>query len=400
MIHNFNYHWTTHRYLGSECIDQLGGILKKDGAHVVLLHYGSGEYLTDTGLLERIKMSLCGAGLSYAECSGLVPNPRLSKVEEGVAICKAENVDYILAIGGGSAVDSAKAISLGVKYGGDVWDLFTGKGKVSEDEEIIPISAVVTYPATGAEAGWTSVVRNEHTLEKRIVRNAKARPHYAFMNPRYTLTLPRWLLVNGICDIMSHHTDRYMTDDAHFGLFDNLLESAMHYLHSELAPIILDSEKDNLVDRTELMAVADVAVDEFIAWGRNKENASHNIAHQIGALYDTIHGSTLTIVYASWLPYVYKDNVARVARWAVKVWDVEPDPNNLEKVAEQGIERLLAWFKELGLPTRFSDIGIYPTDEEITRMADMVLESSKKGYVGVIKKLYRDDLINIYKNAL
>ncbi|MDO4567306.1 MAG: iron-containing alcohol dehydrogenase, partial [Oscillospiraceae bacterium] len=208
------------------------------------------------------------------------------------------------------------------------------------------------------------------------------------------------LLVNGICDIMSHHTDRYMTDDAHFGIFDNLLESAMHYLHTELAPVILDPERDNLTDRTELMAVADMGVNEFIAWGRNKENASHQLAHPIGAVFDTIHGSTLTIVYSAWLPYVYKDNAARVARWAEKVWDVEPDAEHPEKVAEEGIRRLKQWYVSLGMPTKFSDIGLHPTEEQIEHMASAAANSLGKGYIGVIRKLYKEDIVKIYKMAL
>lgn len=400
MIHDFEYFWATKRVVGTDCIKKVGPTLKADGAHVVMLHYGRGEYLNTTGLMDEVKKSLQDAGLSYVECGGVVPNPRVSLVRKGIRIAREENVDYILSLGGGSAVDSAKAISLGKEYDGDVWDLFVGKGNVADYSNIIPISAIVTYPATGAEAGLATVIRNEDVLEKWCAVHATLRPHYAFMDPQFTMTLPRNLLINGIADIMSHHTDRYMTDDAHFGVFDNLLESAMHYLHADLAPIILDPGKDNLVDRTELMAIADMGVDEFIAWGRHKENASHNIAHHIGALFDTLHGSTLSIIYCSWMRYTYKGNVERVARWAEKVWGVEPNPENLEKVAEEGISRLEQWYIELGMPIKFSDIDLHPTEEEMDHMAEMAVSVSPNGCLGSLQKLYKEDVIQIYKNSL
>ena len=399
MIHEFNYNWSTQRYLGAGCIDKVGALLKQDGASKVMLHFGGGDYLYSTGLMARVKNSLTEAGLEFVSLPGVVPNPRLSLVREGIALGRREKVDYILAIGGGSAVDSAKAISLGMVYDGDVWDLFDAKGKVPEDAEIAPIASIVTYPATGAEAGWASVIRDEEHLLKMNTRHAKARPHFTFMDPQYTCTLPRHLLVNGICDMMSHHTDRYMTDDAHFGLFDNLLESTMHYLHRDLAPIILDPEKDNLADRTELMALADIACDEFIAWGRHKENLSHNVAHQIGALYDTIHGSTLTTIYGSWLRYVYKDNLPRMVRWAEKVWDVPVNLGNDEEIALEGIRRLEAWYHELGMPASFRELGTVPTDAEIEEMADKALRNNKNGCLGVVRRLYREDIIQILKNA-
>ena len=398
MIHEFNYNWSTQRYIGAGCIDKVGELLKEDGAHAVMLHYGRGDYLRSSGLLDRVEKSLKQAGLEFVALPGVVPNPRLSLVREGVAFGRELKVDYLLAIGGGSAVDSAKAISLGMYYDGDVWDLYDAKAKISDEAEITPIASIVTYPATGAEAGWASVIRNEDEKLKISVRHPKARPHFTFMDPQYTVTLPRWLLVNGICDMMSHHADRYMGDDTHFGLFDNLLESTMHYLHADLAPIILDPERDNLTDRTELMALADIACDEFIAWGRHKENSSHNIAHQIGALYDTIHGSTLTMIYASWLRYVYKSNLPRVARWAEKVWDV-PAGDDLEAVALEGINRLEAWFKSLGMPICFSDLDMHPSDAEIEEMAEKALRNNKKGCLGTVQKIYKDDIVQILKNA-
>lgn len=305
-----------------------------------------------------------------------------------------------LGYGGGSACDSSKAIAMGAVYEGDVWDLFDMSGKLAPEEKIIPVAAVVTYPATGSEAGVTAVVNNEKIIRKTWAGHEKARPHFAFMDPQYTMTLPRHLLINGMCDIMAHHTDRYMTDDAHFGVFDNLLESAMHYLRTELMPTILDPDKDNLIDRTELMAIADMGVNEFIAWGRNKENASHQLGHSIGAMYDVIHGSTLSIIYCSWLPYVYKDNVLRVARWAEKVWDVAPDPEHPEKVAEEGLARMKQWFISLGMPTCFADLGIHPTEDELQHMTDMTAIAMGSDHIGVMKKLYREDILQIYRNAL
>lgn len=400
MIYNFEYFWSTKRVIGSDCVKKVGEKVKSDGANVVLLHYGRGEYLQNSGLLPDLKASLTAAGLRYVELGGVVPNPRVSLVRRGIELARKEKVDYIISIGGGSAVDSAKAISLGLLYEGDVWELYNGSAKMPDCTNAIPISSVVTYPATGAEAGWATVVRNEEVLEKWSLWDQALRPHYAFMDPRYTMTLPKNLLVNGICDIMSHHTDRYMSDDAHFGVFDNLLESAMHYLHADLAPTILDPSKDNLADRTELMAIADIGVDEFIAWGRHKENASHSIAHQIGALYDTLHGSTLSIIYCSWLKYVMNNNVERVARWANRVWEVEYDPADLCATALKGIEKLGEWYEQLGMPRSFSEAGLHPSDTEIERMAAMAVSCGSNGSIGVMRKLNEKDVANIYRMSL
>ena len=400
MIHNFEYLWSTKLIIGDHGIDKIGPMIKADGATKVMLHYGGGDYLWSTGLMDRIIRSLDSVGLQWIQLGGVKPNPRLSLVYEGIELVREHDIDYIISIGGGSACDSSKAIAMGAVYKGDVWDLFDMSGKLAPDAKIIPVAAVVTYPATGSEAGVTAVVNNEKIIRKTWAGHEKARPHFAFMDPQYTVTLPQHLLINGMCDIMAHHTDRYMTDDAHFGVFDSLLESAMHYLRTELIPTILDPDKDNLVDRTELMAIADMGVDEFIAWGRNKENASHQLGHSIGAMYDTIHGSTLSIIYCSWLPYVYKDNVLRVARWAEKVWDVKSDPAHPEKVAEEGMARMKQWFISLGMPTCFADLGIHPTEDELQHMTDMTTIAMGSDHIGVMKKLYREDILQIYKNAL
>ncbi len=400
MIYDFEYFWSTRRVIGTDCVKKVGVKLKEDGAHVVMLHYGGGSYLETTGLLPDLKASLEEAGIRYVELGGVVPNPRVSLVRKGIAVVKEEKVDYILAIGGGSAIDSAKGISLGAIYDGDVWELFDGSARLTDWSNAIPISAIVTYPATGSEAGWATVIRNEEVLQKWALWDQALRPHYAFLDPKYTMTLPHKLLINGIADIMSHHTDRYMSDDAHFGLFDNILESAMRYLHSDLAPVVLDPKKNNLDDRRELMAIADVGCDEFIAWGRHKENASHSIAHQIGALYDTLHGSTLTMIYCSWLTYVLDDNVERIARWAEKVWGVEPNTQNPRETALKGIGKLKEWYRELGMPTCFADLDLHPTDDEIERMSAMAVSCGANGMIGVMKKLSKEDVAQIYRNAL
>lgn len=400
MIYDFEYFWSTKRVIGADCVKKIGAKVRDDGATVVMLHYGRGEYLQSTGLLPELRASLTAAGLRYVELGGVVPNPRVSLVRKGIQLAREEKVDYIISVGGGSAVDSAKAISLGSLYEGDVWELFNGSAKLADWSGAIPVSCVVTYPATGSEAGWATVVRNEDVREKWALWDQAVRPRYAFMDPKYTLTLPRELLINGICDIMSHHTDRYMSDDAHFGVFDNLLESAMRYLRADLAPVILDRDRDNLADRTELMAIADMGVDEFIAWGRHKENASHSIAHQIGALYDTLHGSTLSIIYCSWLSYVLDSNVERIARWANRVWGVEYDPADPRAAGLEGIEKLREWYKWLGMPCSFSDAGLSPSSEEIERMAAMAVSCGSNGTIGVMRKLGREDVAEIYRRAL
>lgn len=398
MIHNCEYLSPTRRVIGSDALDKIGPKLKEDGAHKVLIHYGGGDYLYH-GLLDRVKKSLTDSGLEYVDFPGVKPNPRLSKALEGAEFAKANGVDYILSVGGGSAVDSAKAISLGMSYEGDLWDLWKKADTLAPDVVLTPVAGVVVYPATGAEAGSSSVILNEETREKFWEWDERLFPRFCFMDPQYTMTLPRHLLTNGIGDIMSHFTDNYLTDDAHFGIFDNLLETTMHYLQAELSHIILDPERDNLADRTELMAVASMGCDDSINWGLNHEKASHQIAHPIGGLYDTTHGSTLSIIYPQWLKYIYKYNPARFARWAEKVWDVEPKEDPLETAAE-GIERLTEWLKWLGLPVKFSDAGLHPTDEEIDFMAQRAATAFCTDYIGANRKLYKDDVVQIYKDSL
>lgn len=401
MIYDRQYNWYTQVNIGETGIDKLGSTIKADGAHKVLIHFGSGDYLYSTGVMQRVEDSLKEAGLEYYKLGGVVPNGSIALVREGVELVREKGIDYIVSIGGGSVVDSAKTIGLCVAYDGDPWDLFSFKNmnNLSPDADVVPVAAVVTYPATGAECGNSAVLKNRELLEKKFTFHPKLRPRFAYLDPRYTLTLPRWNLVNGIADMFIHFMDSYWTTDAHFGIFDNLLESAMRYIQHDLAPTILDPEKDNIVDRKELMAAANMGVNDWIAWARKKENGSHQIAHPIGALYDTIHGSTLSIFYCDFIRFFYKENLQRAARWAERVWDVEYDPNDLQGTADKGIECLHNWFVELGMPTKFSDLGLNPTDAEIDTMAEQAVTVFGGDHIGVIKPIYKQDVIDILNLA-
>lgn len=399
MISNTEFVSTVRRVIGSDALDKIGTKLKEDGAHKVLIHYGGGDYLYH-GLLDRVRKSLSDAGLEYIELGGVKPNPRLSLVMKGIELCKENNVDYLLSIGGGSAVDSAKGISQGMVYDGDLWNLYNKTDSVPEGVKFVPVSTVVVYPATGAEAGGASVLCNEETCEKFWSFDSRSVPHFAFMDPQYTMTLPKELLAVGMADMLSHYTDTYLTADAHFGVFDVLHESIMHYLVHDLSHTIMDPEKDNLVDRGEMMAVASMGCDDSIAWGRVHEMASHQMAHSIGAVYDTKHGATLSIFYAEWLRYIYKNNVPRFARWAEKVWDVEPNPANPEAVVEEGIRRMVEWFHFLGVPTSFAEAGIHPTEQELDHMVDISAVVFHTGCIGLNRVLYKEDIKQIYKNSL
>lgn len=388
----------TKRIIGSDALDKIGAFLKADGAGTVLLHYGKGDYLKP--VLARVKESLSASGLRFVELGGVVPNPRLSLIRKGIAFAKDNGVDYILSIGGGSAVDSAKGIAQGMAYEGELWDLWEKTGAIPADAAVVPVATVITYPATGADCGAASVVCNEDTREKYWSWDMRAQPHFAFMDPQYTVTLPRYLLCNGIGDMMTHYTDSYLAPNAHFGLYTNLLEAMMHYIHADLAPIILDPEKDNLVDRTELMVATTLACDASLNLGHDGENASHQIAHAIGAVYDTIHGSALSIIYRAWLEYIYENNIPRFARMAEKVWGVAPNPDDERAVALEGIDRLMQWFSSLGLPVKFSEAGITPTEEEILFMAEQASRVFGTGYIGKNRKLYKEDIAQILRNSL
>lgn len=388
---NFSYHSPTKILFGKDTELEVGKEVINYGKKI-LLHYGGGS-IKKIGLYDRVIDSLKKEGIEYIELGGVQPNPRLSLVRKGIEICKEEGIDLILAVGGGSVVDSAKAIGIGAKYDGDVWELFEKK---AEPNDTIPVGVILTLPATGSETSNSTVITNEETKVKVSVRSQLVRPAFAILNPETTYSLPKEQTVAGISDIMAHIFERYFTHTKDVDLTDRLCEGTLRTL-IKYAPMVLE-EPNNYAARAEIMWAGTVAHNGILGVGREDDWASHKIGHEISAMYDTTHGVTLSIVFPAWMKYVYKHNIERFAQFAVRVFDVEADFNNIEAVALEGIRRLEEFFKSIGLPTTFKEAGI-PTDK-IEEMAKRCIANSGSDSVGFFVKLYEKDIVEIYKLAL
>lgn len=355
----------------------------------ILFHYGGGS-IKRTGLYDKVVQALKDNAVSFIELSGVKPNPRISLVKEGIELCKRENIDFILAVGGGSVIDSAKAIAAGVKYSGDVWDFFEGKAEV---KEAIPIGTILTIPATGSETGDTTVITNADGWYKRALSHPTLRPKFAILNPELTFTLPDYQTAAGGVDIISHVFERYFTNTPNVDLTDRLCEATLKCMIKNL-PIALE-EPDNYAVRAEIMWAGTIAHNGLLGTGRAEDWASHMIGHEISAIYDLTHGATLSIVFPAWMEYVYLENIDRFVQYSTRVWNVEMDYDNPERTALEGIRKTKEFFKKIGMPTSLSEANI-PGDK-IEEMAEKCVLS---GPVGNIKKLYKDDVIKILEMAL
>ncbi len=346
----------------------------------VLLHYGSGS-IKQTGLYDRITASLKAAGLEWVELAGVKPNPRLSLVHEGVALCKQHKLGLILAVGGGSVIDSAKAIAMGAMIEGDVWDFYLGKG---EPVAALPIGTVLTLPAAGSEASTGTVITKEEGWLKRAVNSELIYPRFSICNPELAMTLPPFQVACGAVDISAHLMERYFTNVPNVAFTDRLIEGTLKTIIRQ-APLILKNPQD--YDAwSEFMWAGTVAHNNLLNTGRIGDWASHDIEHEISGIYDVAHGAGLAVVFPAWMKHVLHQDLNRFVQWAVRVWNVEMDVFNPEKVALEGIARLEAFIHSLGIGTRLVDLGI--TDDRIEEMADKCTDGDTRT-VGNFVKLDR-----------
>ena len=395
MLNNFEHCVYTKFYFGKDAEKQAGEVLSEAGATTVLIHHDSGQFLYDTGLLERVKSNLAEFGLKVFELGGVKPNPRISLAREGVELCKKEGVDYILAIGGGSAIDSSKAISIGAKYGGDVWDFYS-KAYAGGLPDRLPLAVILTYPATGSESSTSSVLSNEEGALKRDYSDQLLRPRYAFMNPELTYTLPPYLTACGIVDIFSHIVERYFAPETPFGSMDYMAESLLRCLTVYGPGVLLNPTDYDM--RAEIMWIGTVAHNNTVGVGRRQDWSSHMMGHEVSGLYDIAHGASLSMIMPAWMRYVYKTDVARFARYASEVFGVVYDCDNLEKTALQGVERTEAFFHSLGMPVRFSDAKLPQDDlEELARKTADVRADTRT--IGAFVTLHENDILAILKDA-
>jgi len=352
----------------------------------ILLHYGGGS-IKKSGLYDKVAASLKKNALEVFELSGVKPNPRLDLVHEGIKICRENNIDFILAVGGGSVIDSAKAIAIGVPYDGDVWDFFTG---AADAKKTLPVGVVLTLPATGSETSRSTVVTKEEGWYKKPVNNDIVRPKFAIMNPELTYTLPPFQTACGAADIMAHVMERYFTNELHVDLSDRLCEATLKTVIKN-TPVLL-KEPGNYDARAEIMWSGTVAHNGLLGMGRVEDWGSHKIEHELSGLYDIAHGAGLAIVFPAWMKYVYKQNINIFMQFATRVFDIEPNFNSPEETVFEAINKLTAFFKEIGLPTTLKELDI--PDNRLEEMAEKCTEA---GPVGGLMKLYKNDVLNILK---
>ncbi|NLU52516.1 MAG: iron-containing alcohol dehydrogenase [Clostridiaceae bacterium] len=359
-------------------------------ADKVLLVYGGGS-IKKIGLYDTVVKALKDEGIQIFELSGVQPNPRLSLVKTGIDICRKEGISFILAVGGGSAIDTAKAIGVGVPYDGDVWDFYSGD---AVPEETLDVGVVLTIPAAGSEASNSSVITNENGWYKNGLTSDITRPVFAILNPELSYTLPNYQTACGAADIMAHIIERYFTKTTHVELTDRLCESALKTMISNVPKALVKPDDYNV--RAEIMWTGTIAHNDLLGTGRIGDWASHKIEHELSALYDIAHGAGLAIVIPAWMKYVYKEDVARFAQFAKRVFNVDDNLFDLEEMALKGIACLESFFSSIGLPVRMSQAGI--DDSRIEEMADRCTQSDTMPF-GNFKKLSKQDVLNILKLA-
>ncbi len=351
----------------------------------ILLHYGGGS-IKKNGVYDKVIKSLKEQNLNIFELGDVKPNPRLSLVREGIKICKEKNIDFILAVGGGSVIDSAKAISIGAKYEGDVWDFFI-KGTVAKDA--IPLGVVLTIPAAGSESSTSTVITNdEDNNYKRGMQSLEYIPKFAILNPEFCYSLPKYQIACGCCDILAHLMERYFTQVENVELSDRLIEGAVKTIINNAK--IAYNDNTNYDAWAEIMWTGTIAHNNLLNMGRIGDWASHQIAHELSGIYDLTHGAALSIVMPAWMKYVYKDNIDKFYQFATRVFHIIDEDK--EKAVLKMIETLEKWYKELDLPIKLSDANIEPIRfEEMAERAFL-----NKDVIGNFKKLYKEDLIKIY----
>ena len=389
---NFQYYTPTKIIFGRGAEEQTGQLAAEQGCKKVLVHYGGGSVVR-SGLLERICRSLDAAGISYVSLGGVVPNPRLSLVYEGIRLARKEQVDFILAVGGGSVIDSAKAIGYGVANEGDVWDFYE---KRRTAKACLPIGVVLTIAAAGSEMSDSSVITKEEGWLKRGYSSNYARARFAVMNPELTMTLPKYQTASGCVDIMMHTMERYFNHSENMEMTDGISEHLIRTVMKNAK--ILMNEPDNYQARAEVMWAGSLSHNGLTGCGTGGGDwASHQLEHELGGMFDVAHGAGLAAVWGSWARYVMDAEPERFAKFAVNVMGVEPEAEKL-KTAQKGIEAMEDFYHALDMPVCIGDMGIELTEEQMRELAEKCSHFGKRT-IGCIKKLDQEDMYRIYKEA-
>ena len=392
-MYNFNYFTPTKVVFGKGTHEQVGKLIKEYKCEKVLLHYGSGS-VVKSGLLDKVKAALDAENIAWVELGGVVPNPRLSLVYEGIELAKREKVDFILAVGGGSVIDSSKAIGYGVCNEGDVWELYDRKKQATA---CLPLGVVLTMAAAGSEMSNSSVITKEEGWIKRGYSSDLGRPVFAIMNPELTMTLPDYQTACGCTDILMHTMERYFVSGDTMEITDSIAEALMRTVIKN--SLILEKDPNNYEARAEIMWAGSLSHNGLTGCGASGTDfATHGLEHELSGLYDVAHGAGLAALWGSCARYVYKDCLHRFYRFATQVMGVE-DNDDAEMVALKGIEKTEEFFKQIHMPISIKGLGVDPTREELELMARKcsIASGGKKGYA---KVLVEEDMLAIYKMAM
>lgn len=389
---NFEYFTPTKVVFGKNAEEKTGELVKVQGCKKVLVHYG-GQSAKKSGLLDRICASLEKEGISYVTLSGVVPNPHLSKVHEGIELCKKEGVDFILAVGGGSVIDSGKAIGYGVANEGEVWDFYA---KTRIPEACLPIGAVLTIAAAGSEMSDSSVITNEDGWLKRGCNNNLCRCRFAIMNPELTYTLPPYQTASGCVDIMMHTMERYFTREENTALTDGIGEALLRTVMESAQTLARDPENYNA--RAQVMWASSLSHNGLTGCGTIGDWSCHQLEHELGGMFDVAHGAGLAAVWGSWARYVYKEKPERFAQFAVNVMGVTNDFSDPEKTALEGIRKMEEFYRSIHMPTNIRELGVELTEEQVEQLA-YKCSFMEKRTIGQFKVLDRNDMEEIYRMA-
>ena len=391
-MNNFTFYSPARIVFGRDTQKKIGELIKPY-AKKVLLHYGGGS-IKKTGLYDQVVKSLNDSAISFVELGGVVPNPRLSLAHEGIALCKREQVDLILAVGGGSVIDSAKAIAMGVYYEGDVWDIYENSLPIIK---ALPLAIVLTIPAAGSESSGDTVITNEEKGRKVGFGSPHLRPLISVMNPELFFTLPKNQIANGVADMMSHVFERYFTNTTHVDLTDALAEATLRTIINNAPKLMKDPQ--NYDAWAEIGFAGTVAHNSLLGMGREEDWACHDMEHELSAAYDVAHGAGLAVLTPSWMRYVRKDNMDMFVQFAVNVMRVDKGLRDKEDLVEEGILRLQAFYRRMGLSQTLKELGI-----DGARLTEMAQKATGFAFgaehtLGGLKKLRWGDVLHIYEGC-
>lgn len=391
-MNNFSYYNPTRYVFGTGEYHTIGTLLQ-GSTDKVLLHYG-GASAKRTGLYDAVVASLRSAGIDFCELGGVKPNPSLELVRRGIELCREQGIRYVLAVGGGSVIDSAKAIAMGVVHEGDVWKLFTQEEKLTAAP--LPVATILTLPAAGSENSPNTVITNEATGRKLGYGHELLRPALSIVSPELFLTLPAEQMAYGACDMLCHIFERYFTNTQGTELTDALSEATMRTIMQQAS--ILRRDPQNVEAWAQLAFSGTIAHNNILGLGREQSWTCHALEHELSAVYDVPHGGGLAVVVPAYFDAVWQANPGIFAQWAVSVMGVAPS-RDTERVVKEGIARLRAWYRELGLPQTMAELGI-PEDADFAAMAQGACSVRPGGLLPGVQTLNQAEAEQIYRNCI